>query len=289
MEYTYDQYTFRTTRLRTTMSTSDTTIKSRRRKILQDLHYAYDCVGNVTSVKNGSQDLQFFKNQRVDPSNSYTYDAIYRLIKAEGREHLGQSARRRHVGRNHGTTVYNIHDQLPMATYEETFSYDPVGNMLSLRHASNNKACSRWTRRYLYEEPSQLEPSRFGNRLSATKVGDVEERVRYDRAGGETGNMTSMPALPTLRWNYTDELMSVSRETMADGTPNSTHYQYDDGGTRSRKTGFRQAAGKAIPTKKSENLYLGIVKFTANSPETESRSPRRGIACTSHQALGASR
>ena len=30
------------------------------------------------------------RNRRVEPSNDYTYDALYRLIQATGREHLGQ-------------------------------------------------------------------------------------------------------------------------------------------------------------------------------------------------------
>ena len=34
----------------------------------------------------------FFRNQRVEPSNDYTYDAIYRLILASGREQLGLGA-----------------------------------------------------------------------------------------------------------------------------------------------------------------------------------------------------
>ena len=37
-----------------------------------------------------AQQTIFFRNQRVEPSADYTYDAIYRLIEATGREHLGQ-------------------------------------------------------------------------------------------------------------------------------------------------------------------------------------------------------
>ena len=33
----------------------------------------------------------FFRNQRVEPSASYTYDPLYRLVAATGREHLGQT------------------------------------------------------------------------------------------------------------------------------------------------------------------------------------------------------
>ena len=34
----------------------------------------------------------FNANQQVDPACDYTYDPLYRLIEATGREHIGQSA-----------------------------------------------------------------------------------------------------------------------------------------------------------------------------------------------------
>ena len=67
---------------------------------LQNLRYTYDPAGNITHIQDDAQPTIFFLNQRVDPSNDYTYDARYRLIQARGREHLGQrptapAARRR--------------------------------------------------------------------------------------------------------------------------------------------------------------------------------------------------
>ena len=38
-----------------------------------------------------TQDVIFFRNQRVEPSAGYTYDPLYRLIAATGRERLGQT------------------------------------------------------------------------------------------------------------------------------------------------------------------------------------------------------
>ena len=58
---------------------------------IQSLHYTYDPVGNITGIRDDAQQTIFFRNKRVDPSNDYTYDAIYRLIEATGREHLGQA------------------------------------------------------------------------------------------------------------------------------------------------------------------------------------------------------
>ena len=81
--YTYDPLTFRLVRLVTQRS-------SPRR--LQDLRYTYDAVGNPTQVSDHAQQQSFFRNQVVRPSARYAYDALYRLIEATGREHLGQAA-----------------------------------------------------------------------------------------------------------------------------------------------------------------------------------------------------
>ena len=47
--------------------------------------------GNITHIRDDAQQTIFFRNKRVEPSADYTYDALYRLIEATGREHLGQA------------------------------------------------------------------------------------------------------------------------------------------------------------------------------------------------------
>jgi hypothetical protein len=49
---------------------------------VQNLHYTYDPVGNITHIQDDAQQTIYFRNKRVEPSNDYTYDAIYRLIQA---------------------------------------------------------------------------------------------------------------------------------------------------------------------------------------------------------------
>src|SRR5207302_917518 len=56
---------------------------------VQNLSYTYDPVGNITEIRDDAQEIVFFRNRRVEPSAQYTYDAIYRLTEATGREHLG--------------------------------------------------------------------------------------------------------------------------------------------------------------------------------------------------------
>ena len=65
------------------------TVRNKR----QDLHLSR--LGEaVTWSRDAAQQTIYFKNTRVEPSAEYTYDAVYRLIEATGREHLGQAGGR---------------------------------------------------------------------------------------------------------------------------------------------------------------------------------------------------
>src|SRR5260370_23881260 len=84
--YAYDPFTFRMTNLTTTRPGAAV-----HQQVVQDLFYSYDPSGNITHIQDDAdiQNAVFFRNQRVEPSADYTYDAIYRLILATGREQLG--------------------------------------------------------------------------------------------------------------------------------------------------------------------------------------------------------
>ena len=78
---TYDDLTFRVRRIASTR-TSDG-------EILQDLNYTYDPVGNITLIRDLAHQPLYFNNAIVLPDNDFTYDAVYRLLAATGREHSG--------------------------------------------------------------------------------------------------------------------------------------------------------------------------------------------------------
>jgi YD repeat-containing protein len=77
-KYVYDPKTNRLTQLLTTGQTGTV--------VYQDLKYFYDAVSNITTIKDDAQQTLFFNNAMVQPVQKFTYDALYRLITAEGRE-----------------------------------------------------------------------------------------------------------------------------------------------------------------------------------------------------------
>lgn len=248
--YEYDPLTFRLIRLQTL----------RGGDVLQDLNYTYDPVGNITRIRDDAQQTIYFRNRQVEPSNDYTYDAIYQLIEATGREHLGQTG-----GQPGAPTPPDPFDLLhaglaqpgdgnAMGTYLESYVYDAVGNILSVQHRGADPTHPGWTRAYAYDEASLLEPARTSNRLSSTRVGGGPlEPYTHDAHG----SMTTMPHLPLMRWNYLDRLVASARQVVNSGTPETTYYVYDGGGRRVRKVTERQAAEGATPTRMKERIYLG--------------------------------
>jgi RHS repeat-associated protein len=228
---------------------------------VQNLRYNYDPVGNITHIRDDAQQTIYFRNKRVEASNGYTYDAIYRLIEATGREHLGQ------VG---GAPIPHSHSDAPrvgidwsandgnaMGTYTERYVYDAVGNFLSMKHDGNDPANPGWTRIYAYNETSLIEDGTLGtslktsNRLSNTTVGStnlVTERYVHDAHG----NMIRMPHLggahpdPNLHWDYKDQLHQAGL-----GGGGIAYYMYDATGQRTRKV-WEKALGVI-----EERIYLG--------------------------------
>ena len=86
---------------------------------VQNLHYTYDPAGNITHIRDDAQQTIYFKNRRVEPSAEYTYDAIYRLIEATGREHLGQ------VGGAPIPHSYNDTGRVPIASSDAAGAFAP--------------------------------------------------------------------------------------------------------------------------------------------------------------------
>ncbi|HEX8110983.1 MAG TPA: SpvB/TcaC N-terminal domain-containing protein [Kofleriaceae bacterium] len=250
--YEYDLFRSRLVHLVTTRPTSPDATASQLfqdSSLVQDLHYSYDSAGDITRIEDAALKTTFHDGQEVKPVGTYTYDAVYRLIEATGREHISQTA----FDFNPSDGNYrdypfagsraHLNDLQALCNYIELYEYDPVGNFETLAHRANGAG---WTRRYDYQDNSLLEANKMSNRLTRTMVGDGLDRAEsytYDAHG----NMTSMPHLAAMAWNFKDELQRADL-----GGGGAAYYVYDGTGQRVRRViesqnGMRQ----------KERLYFG--------------------------------
>lgn len=259
--YEYDPLTYRLTQLRTTRSAGLNGLGAQLFKdngSIQDLRYSYDPAGNITRIADLALPVMHFAGQQVEPAADYTYDALYRLIEASGREHIGQSAFRLDSPngncRDYPFAGFGPQANDPKAVrgYTERYVYDAVGNFLNFIHQANGAS---WQRDYEYEEDSLLEPNAgiFSNRLSRTVLhpngnNPIVEPYHYDAHG----SMIDMPHLPSMQWDFNDQLSASSRQVNNNGSAETTYYVYDATGQRVRKITEGQN-GK--PSK--ERIYLG--------------------------------
>jgi RHS repeat-associated protein len=259
-EYAYDEQTFRLIHLKTRRTGAAPQNLLRRllgpaaprvTSVFQDLFYTYDPVGNITHIRDDAQQTIIFNGQVVPPQCDYAYDAIYRLIDATGREHIGQLAQPQTTWNDEfRVNLPQPGDGQAMRNYTEHYLYDAVGNFEKLIHQAANGS---WTRTYAYNEVSLIEAAKKSNRLSSTTVGATTEPYAYDAHG----NMTSMPHLTLMQWDFKDQLSATSRQAVntsppPDKVPETTFYVYDAGGQRVRKVTERQNGSR-----KAERIYLG--------------------------------
>nr|BFE36953.1 hypothetical protein GCM10010200_092040 [Actinomadura rugatobispora] len=219
---------------------------------VRNVRYTYDPAGNTTHVRDDAQQTVFFRNRRVAPGSDFTYDAVYRLIEATGREHLGQTGGTPNAPTPHSSDdlarlrLQHPEDGNAMGRYIERYTYDAVGNIESMRHRGCDPAHAGWRRAYTYDEPSALDPAVSSNRLTSTTVGGVTEPYAYD----VNGNLLHMPHLPVMLWDFHDQLRMTRRQAGDNGE--RTFYVYDSSGARVRKVTESEPGGI-----KEERLYLG--------------------------------
>lgn len=260
--YTYDPSTFRLTGVRTTRPADPDTNASllfANASVVQDLHYTYDPVGNITRI----EDTALATIAGAATARDHTHDALYRLVAASGREHTGQTgflldppdAGRR----DYPFAGARVHpnDLQGLRGYVERFRYDAVSNLMHLAHHAGADVEAPgpvvWRRHHQYALDS--------NRLLATSLpGEGGGLPDYAAEGGygaryghdAHGSITRMPHLPLMRWDHGDRLAATARQVVNDGTPETTYYVYDSTGERVRKVTV--TANGAL---KNERRYLG--------------------------------
>ncbi|WP_198675872.1 SpvB/TcaC N-terminal domain-containing protein [Kribbella monticola] len=257
LSYLYDADTFRLANLVAVKAGEDPASQS-----LQNLHYTYDAVGNITEVRDEAQPTFFFKNAVVPAQTQYGYDALYQLTSASGREHAG-GANDTVLGSGDVEAVPqlpHVNDVGAVRNYTEFYDYDQAGNLTRLRHVAPT-ANGSWTRHYQYQY--EVDATELTNRLAATSVADDPDVGPYSATYDydDRGNLLHL-RLPTpgeLTWNLLDQLSKVDL-----GGGGTAYYSYDSGGRRVRKV-IERVGGARV-----ERIYLGAVEIyrerQANGP-----------------------
>ncbi|QGA48276.1 RHS repeat-associated core domain-containing protein [Pseudomonas brassicacearum] len=210
----FDPANGRLTALRTSLAAST----------LQDLRYTYDPVGNVTHIVDKAQPVQFGNNQRVEASSVFTYDSLYQLISATGREAAGLISPPDLPALGHIPI-----DSGQLFNFTEHYAYDAGGNLTELRHRRDGNHYTR-----------TLNVAAASNRLRSWNKGHSASEVALDFDAN--GNQQALSPGQALTWNLRNQLDSVVLVRRENASDDIERYCYDSGGQRVRKIQVTQGA-----------------------------------------------
>ncbi len=238
--YKYDPLTFRLIGLVTARNAdpelfwddpSQISAGSHANDVLQFLLYTFDPVGNPTFVNDLAQDVIYFNNAKILPTADYTYDAVYRLLQALGREHIGQA---QPPDAYDALRIGNPQpgDGTQMQRYTQQYAYDAASNLIFMGNAGS------WSRSYTYAaNNNQLLTSPFPGGASFT--------YSYD----PHGCMQTMPQLSSATSDFADRLRHIVISASATNAQEAW-YGYGASGERMRKVVKKGALIE-------ERLYIG--------------------------------
>jgi RHS repeat-associated protein len=242
--YAYDPRSFRLIRLRsepyTHVDGGEGPTYRPHGEVLQDYGYDHDLAGNIRTIHDRTPGSGIPNNpealQATDPrlrhllgsgdalDRRLSYDPVYRLRTATGREHASPPATDPWIDVPRGTNITKAQ------AYRETYRYDAVGSLLQLVHASTGG----FTRDFAVDPAS--------NQLQQMTTGGTPFAYHFD----PNGNLVAETTSRHFAWNHADRLASFA--TRAPGAEPSVHaqYLYDATGRRVKKLLRRQGGAVEV-------------------------------------------
>ncbi|MFE4109935.1 RHS repeat protein [Kosakonia sp. YIM B13611] len=228
-------------------------------KVLQDLRYEYDPVGNVLSISNDAEETRFWRNQKVVPENTYSYDSLYQLISATGREMANADQQ----GSNLPSFIVPLPtDSSAYTRFIRTYRYDNGGNLTQIRHSAPATN---------HNYTTDITVSDHSNRgvLSTLTTTPSDVDALFTAGGQQKQLLAGQP----LIWTSRNELQKVSPVTRDDSADDQESYRYDGGSQRILKISMQKTSGS---TQMQRVVYL---------PGLELRSTTNGDAEESLQVI----
>jgi RHS repeat-associated protein len=233
--FSHDPDTFRPTRMRSERYTGGGLTYRPTGQPIQDYGYDYDLAGNILTIRDRTPESGIPDNSdaltATDPAlgrlliggnalnRRFTYDPIYRLTSATGRECDVPPDAPPWADQPRGT------DLTRARAYTESYRYDALGNVLRLDHGGEPDG---FARRFTVDPAS--------NRLQRLRVG----QNRYDYTFDANGNMTSETSSRHFDWNHADQLAAFRTQTDNAEPSVHAHYLYDAAGQRVKKVVRKQ-------------------------------------------------
>ncbi|MFR0714023.1 RHS repeat-associated core domain-containing protein [Enterobacterales bacterium BD_CKDN230030183-1A_HGKHYDSX7] len=205
-------------------------------KVLQDLHYTYDAVGNVLKVRDDAEDIRFWRNQKIEPECTYSYDSLYQLASATGREMANAARQGRQLPERQAL------DNATFTQYTRTYDYDSAGNLMRIRHSAPASG-NNYTLDITISDRS--------NRGVTNAL--TEDPGQVDRLFTPGGLQKVLAPGQQLAWTLRGELHSVASVIREGGVSDQESYRYDMGNQRILKVSSQLHAGT---TQRQRVLYL---------------------------------
>ncbi len=214
--YAYDPQTFRLLRQRSEKYTKTTvgstvTYAYNSGTNKQDDGFNFDLIGNIMTIMNRVTDCgingSLLGSDALD--RHFTYDPVYRLLTADGRESDTQS------GNNY------LYDDAPapgspnanhVRGYDRTYSYDKLGNIQDVVQSGING----FTRGYTYH----------ANKNTLEKIEDATPAIIESYTYDANGNQLTAGSSRNYVWNHADQLVCYYNQAGVSDPTVYTQYDY---------------------------------------------------------------
>ncbi|WP_238082072.1 RHS repeat-associated core domain-containing protein [Pseudescherichia vulneris] len=237
---------------------------------LQDLSYGYDFTGNVTSVTDCTVAAGYYRNQSTSGIRQFTYDALYQLLSATGRENANNTAMQY-------SALPVVSDGNQYVNYTRSYFYDDSGNLKTLKHTG----AGSFTRTMTTDTTS--------NRSVQQNDGGPQTPDEVANWFDANGNLLTLQASATaddaLAWDGSNNLQEVALLSRSSGDNDREIYQYS-GSQRVRKQTRTLVNGDSQLWNIAEVRYLPGLELRKSWQETVGSSAPPSLTEELHVLTG---